>query len=219
MQAEMRNIRAAALGLLGVLGLVFWTPPAGAALAAEPAEAEAFILQLAKDAVRDLADPEASRGERAWRLGVLLRERFAGEKIAKWILGRHWKKTTEEQRRRYLHVYSRLMIESYVDRFNDYSGEKLKILKSTRHDDKDIMVKTELRRPTGESMIKLDWRVRDTGDDLRVLDIMVEGISMAVAQRAEFSSALRRADHDIDDFLDDLEGRVAVMAAAGASGN
>ncbi|MHC8509245.1 MAG: MlaC/ttg2D family ABC transporter substrate-binding protein [Rhodospirillales bacterium] len=216
----MRIIRTGVFGILGALALVFWAgPPAAHAGDAEDAAA-AFVLKMARDAVSDLTDPAADRTERARRLTILLNERFAGEKIARWIIGRHWKKATEAQRARYLDVYTRLMVESYVDRFNDYSGEKLQVLKASRHDEKDIIVKTELRRPTGQSMVKIDWRVRDTDGDLRVLDLMVEGISMVVAQRAEFASAIRRAEGDMEAFLDDLEGRVKLMAsAAGDSGN
>lgn len=214
----MRKIRAGVFSVLGVLALALWAgPPAAHAGAAEDAAAD-FVLKMGRDAVIGLTDPDADRNERARRLTVILNERFAGEKIAKWIIGRHWNKADEDQKERYLKVYTRLMVESYVDRFNDYNGEKLHVLKSSRYDEKDIIVKTELRRPNGQPMIKLDWRVRDTGGEIRVLDLMVEGVSMVVAQRAEFSASLRRADGDMEAFLQDLEGRVRVMAEAGGSG-
>lgn len=216
----MRTVRAGVFGVLGVLASALWAGPHAARAGGAEAAAADFVAKTAYEAVRSLKDPEAGRAERARRLSVFLEERFAGGKIAKWALGRHWKKASEAQRRRYLGVYSRLMVQSWAGRLGDYGGENLTVIKSARHDEKDVIVTTELRRPSGGGMLKIGWRVRGSDGDLRVLDLMIEGVSMAALQRAEFSSALRRAGGDMDVFLDGLESRLATMtAAAGESGN
>jgi phospholipid transport system substrate-binding protein len=196
-----------------------WTGSA-AADATRTERAEAFIRTLADDAISDLTDETMPRAQRVENLRSIMAERFAGEKIAKWVLGRYWTRASAEQQERYLDVYRRFMIEAYVDRFTRYDGETLAITQTDVYNEKDLIVKSVMHRPGQPEPLKIDWRVRDTDDTLLVLDIMVEGVSMAQAQRAEFASALRQVNGDMDAFLDDLDSRIdaAVQAAQSVSG-
>ncbi len=75
---------------------------------------------------------------------------------------------------------------------------------------KDVYVKTRIERPSGPP-IKATWRVRNTDGRLRVIDIMIEGISMAVTQRDEFAAVMRR--NGIDGLLEVLRARAAKSTA------
>ena len=174
---------------------------------------ETFIASLANTAIRDLTDASVSRDVRIERLEQIMAEKFAAKSIATWILGRHWKPATEEQRDRYLSVYARLMTESYVDRFTRYNGENLEVLRASAQGSKESIVKTIMQRPGGFDPIKIDWRVRNSDGKWKVLDILVEGVSMAQAQRSDFASSLRRLRGDMDAFLDELEQRANEVAS------
>ena len=54
----------------------------------------------------------------------------------------------------------------------------------------------------------MDWHVRKIDGRYRVIDIMVEGVSMAVTQRSEFASVARR---------DGLDGLLAILRARTAN--
>ena len=53
------------------------------------------------------------------------------------------------------------------------------------------MVKTNIVQPGGPP-IKANWRVRPLNGEYKIIDIMVEGVSMAVTQRSEFNAVVRR---------------------------
>ena len=54
--------------------------------------------------------------------------------------------------------------------------------------------------------IALDWRVTRTPEGWRILDVVVEGVSMALAWRNEFDSVIGRAG--IDGLLAEMSRRV-----------
>lgn len=204
--------------LAGCVFVVFaWVGPA-AADTARTERAEAFIETLAVDAISKLTDGAVARTQRVRDLAAMLDERFAGERIARWVLGRHWKRADDAQQARYMRTYRRYMIEAYVDRFTRYNGETLTIVKTDIHDDKDVIVRTIMERPGIPEPFKVDWRLRDTDGVVLVLDIMVEGVSMAQAQRAEFASAMRTVNGDMDAFLDELDSRIDAAVQAASSG-
>jgi phospholipid transport system substrate-binding protein len=59
----------------------------------------------------------------------------------------------------------------------------------------------------GQPALKVDWRVRERGDgNLVAIDVIVEGISMIVTQRSEFSAVIER--RGMDGLLAELRQRV-----------
>ena len=75
----------------------------------------------------------------------------------------------------------------------------------------DLLVKTILRRKSGQPFLA-GWRVRLIGDQHKIIDVMVEGISMAVSQRQEFGSVVKRKG--VERLLQILSAKVGRMPAA-----
>lgn len=187
--------------------------PASAASLEE--EAEAFILGMAESAIIRLTDQEISRDERKDRMRLMMTEFFHVPGIAQWVMGRFWRQASSLERDEYVRLYEDLMVESYVDRFATYSGESLVIVKSDARNGKDVIVTSTLNRPLTNEPIQVDWRVRAYDGAYKVVDIMVEGVSMGQTQRSEFASAIKNNGGDISEFLSELRERV-VIAGSGA---
>ena len=47
-------------------------------------------------------------------------------------------------------------------------------------------------------------RVRERGGSMKILDVIVEGVSMSVTQRSDFSSVIQRGGGNVDVLLDHL---------------
>jgi phospholipid transport system substrate-binding protein len=59
----------------------------------------------------------------------------------------------------------------------------------------------------GRPPLKVDWRIRERGDgDLVAIDVIIEGISLVVTQRSEFSAVIERSG--MDGLLAELRQRV-----------
>ena len=101
-------------------------------------------------------------------------------------------------------------MQTYAARLGGYSGETLTVIGARAANDKDFIVSTHLVRPSGPA-IAADWRVRVIDGQYRIIDIMVEGISMAITQRSEFASVVKR--DGIDGLLTILRARTTKITA------
>jgi phospholipid transport system substrate-binding protein len=192
-----------------VFGFVILLATGGEPIAAEDhgKNAEKFISSLADQAVEALTNPDISKQDREKRFRVMLKNNFAIKTIARWVLGRHWKKISDAEKTEYLNLFEKLLVVTYVDRFSNYSGESLKIVKSLVNNAKDSVVFSEIGHD-GATPIKVDWRVY-TSDSVtfKIIDVLVEGVSMGQTQRAEFASVIRQHGGNVEGLLAELRKR------------
>jgi phospholipid transport system substrate-binding protein len=202
-----RTARYVAAGLILLLGLFLLPDHARSDEKAD--QAGKFIANLAEEAVDALTEPDISREERETRFKKLLNEHFAVNTIGQWVLGRYWRMATLEQRKEYLNLFEQMLVVTYVSRFQRYSGETLNVQK-TLVDDKsgDAMVFSELKRRDGQAVASVGWRLRSMGDSLKIVDVLVEGVSMGQTQRSDFASVIRRHGGEIEGLLAEMRDRV-----------
>jgi phospholipid transport system substrate-binding protein len=172
-------------------------------------QASKFIEDLSGQAVEALTDPNISREERETRFRKLLNQHFAVNTIGQWVLGRYWKTATLEERKEYLSLFEDLLVVTYVNRFERYSGETLSIEKALVDERSgDVVVFSQLNRPDGSAVVSVGWRLRSMGDSFKVIDVLVQGVSMGQTQRSEFASVIRKHGGKVGGLLAELRQRV-----------
>ncbi len=205
----VRTVRAG----LAALALSILFAPAPPALAQdfmsakEPGE---FIDQLGEAAIQSLTAPDLNSAERRQRFRELLHRSFNVHGIGRFVLGRYWNQASEEERQEYLDLFEELVVRTYADRFSEYSGEKFAIAKVQRDAERPnyATVGTTILRPGGQN-VRVDWRVRQEEDQSwRVVDIVIEGVSMSVTQRSEFASVIESKGGTIKGLIDTLRQKV-----------
>ena len=174
-------------------------------------EAQAFIEGMAQEAVRSLTDPAVPRPERIDRFRSLFNARFAVEEIGKWILSRHWNAATDEERSEYLTLLVDLVVTSYVDRFAEYAGEKLKVVKVLADTPERVTVFSEMQRPQSEDSVHVNWVVSKKYGPFKVVDVVVEGTSMGQTLRSDYSSIIRQKDGKVAGLLAVMREKTAVL--------
>jgi len=184
------------------LALVLAAFPGHAATAQE--EARQLIESLADKAIAALTVKEVPREERAKRFRVLLHEHFAVKTIGRWVMGRYWRKATDVERTEFLKLFENLLVSIYVDRFANYAGVTLTITKTVIKGDADIIVYSKILRPDGSPLVRVDWRVRKRKGEQKVIDVMVEGVSLGQTQRSEVASVIRKNGGKIQNLLDEM---------------
>jgi phospholipid transport system substrate-binding protein len=185
---------------------------APSAWAGRDADARQFVESLADQAIHSLAVNDISRAERIKRFQTLFDKNFAVDAIGKWILGRYWRQATPAQQSEYLKLFQGYIVASYVDRFAAYTGEALKITKVVDEDNGPVTVFSELLRPgEGNTPVRVDWRLEGADQHLRIVDLVVEGISMSTTLRSDFGSIIRRDGGDISGLLDVLRKKTATL--------
>ena len=196
--------------LLFLLAMLFLPAGVQPASATTKAGAVQHIQLPGEQAFGVLQRGDMSLEQREAILADILSRGFDLPLIARFVLGRYWRRVTPEQRDSYVELFGQFVIKSYSRRLGGFAGSSFDIVGSEPIGKSDILVTTILRRKSGPAF-KASWRVRLIDDKHKIIDVMVEGISMAVSQRQEFASVLKRKG--VERLLQILAAKVGRMPA------
>lgn len=161
-----------------------------------------FVQRLGDQALTSLTAKGLPKGERAKRVRTLLRENFDISTIGRFVLGTHWREATEAQRAEYVSLFEDMIVETYTQRFQEYSGQSFKVL-GAETSGGDTMVASQILQKNGPP-VDVEWRVRDKGGSLKIVDVLVERISMSVTQRDDFDGVIQAGGGKIEALLASL---------------
>ena len=185
--------------------------------AAAESVAEKFIAALGQRTVEALNQPGASQGDRARSMAPILDEAIDIDVIARLVLGRHWRAASEAQRREFIDLFRAYALDTLAQRFSYYTGSERFVIKGSRQaGDNDTLVNTQILY-VGYPPTSVDWRVRQTGDRMMIVDVVAEGVSLLVTNRSEFDSIAGRSG--VDGVLQELRARHAASPAGARPGS
>tara|TARA_B100001123_G_scaffold398586_1_gene482786 strand:+ start:266 stop:889 length:624 start_codon:yes stop_codon:yes gene_type:complete len=184
--------------------LLVTAAPAGAAAAANDGErAETFINRLSSQALEIVTNREMNREVRRKKFAELLNRDFDMAWIGQFVLGRNWNLATPEQRKEYLSLFANIIVYTYSKRFDDYNGQKIRVTGHQMGKRKYVFVKSQIFDPErSSSTINVIWRLLPRQGSYKIVDVVIEGISMGVTQRNEYNSVIQRAGGKIDALID-----------------
>ena len=166
-----------------------------------------FIQDLGDQAITVLKDKaNSSFEEREAAFRVVMVTGFDIPTVSRFVLGRHWKTATKEQRKDYRSIFVDFIVRVYASRFDSYGGEQFTVRSVIDDESGDKIVRAQIVRPSGGDPIGVDFRVRMRDEGYKVIDVSVEGISMLHTHRVEFASVINRKG--MDGLLSDLRARV-----------
>lgn len=183
---QFRQIRLLAILIIALFG--FGAVPLAAALT--PNSAARHIDWLGQEAKRLLSASKTSVAAREAAVGKLIRQGFQIDFIARFALGRAWRSATPEQRGEYQRLFTLYVVKTYARRLGGYSGETLRVTGVRKAGRRDMQVDSLILRQNNQP-IEIGWRLREFAGQPKIIDVTVEGVSMAVTQRQEFATVLR----------------------------
>lgn len=199
------------LFVTAALGVVLPLHRAGAEAPPEQVQGAAgFIAWLAEQAIAVLRSDQGSLEQREAALRQLLVQGFDVAFIGRFVLGKYWRQVSTEQQHDYFELFREFLLKTYSRRLGGYAGETFAVTGARPAGRQDVIVETRIDRPSG-GPIKADWRVRVIDRQYKIIDVAVEGVSMAVTQRAEFAAVIQ--NHGMDGLLQALRMRTQTYAA------
>jgi phospholipid transport system substrate-binding protein len=174
----------------------------GRGAAASAPEAGSFITNLATEAIQGVTDKSISDEERVRRFRELLKIKFDVPQIARFVLGRYWRTATPDERDTYTQLFEDYIVQTYADRFHQYNGEGLKVVNATRGQDDDVVVISNIER--NGPAVRVEWKLHPEGSTFKIVDVMVEGVSMAVTQRDDFAATIQARGGKVAGLIDAL---------------
>ena len=168
--------------------------------------AQQMIQEVGTQVLAILRDQGLDNRQKFERLVALLDGPIDLELIARLILGRHWRSANETQRTEYLQLFRAFALDNLASRLHVYDGQDFEIVGAQAVDERDAVVAPRVTGG-GRPPLKVDWRVRERDDGhLVAIDVIVEGVSLIVTQRSEFSAVIER--RGMDGLLAELRQRV-----------
>lgn len=191
------NLRFLSL-VLGVLlsvspSFICAKPSEGDLSATDGKEAETFIQNLGDQGISMLTGKSLSKEERRKRFESLFVKAFDYERIGKFVLGQFRRSVSASEMQEYLTLFKGMVVRVYAARFGEYNDEKFQTLGSRIIDKKvdTAIVSSKIIRKN-DSKVMIEWHIyKDKNGEFKIFDVVVEGVSMALTQRSEFSSILQ----------------------------
>ncbi|MBH71229.1 MAG: hypothetical protein CMI97_01920 [Pelagibacteraceae bacterium] len=161
----------------------------------------AYVMEITKNAIDTLTNESVDIEKKKSQFGELFDKNFDVPSISRFVLGKYWKQASLDQKKEFIKAFRNYVVKTYSSRFSDYAGEQLKLVDfENEKNPKIFLVHTILERQDAP-LIKVDWRIGKKKDKFVILDIIIEGISLAVTQRSEFVSVIDQNGGSVDKLI------------------
>ena len=173
-------------------------------LASNFTEEENFVTLFADSAISILSNDSLSDAERTSSFTELVMSSIDLNLVSKFVLSKAWKNASDEQKEKYLIAFKDYFVSSYANKLDQYTGEKIDVVGSQEAGKYVIVESNIVREGTDTLKINLKWRLLNKNNQIKIIDLNIEGISLVIAQREEFQSFLANNDYDLDKLIEKI---------------
>jgi phospholipid transport system substrate-binding protein len=184
------RIRRSAIALVAVTLLA--TPGS----AAEPAEAQAVVEETVDQVLEVLAKEGLDDERRRRQIEEIAYARFDFAVISRLVLGsKSWKRFSPEQQQEFIEQFKIQLSRRYGSRLMRYDQQQVKILGHRVGKQGHVTVRTRIEGGSADG-IEIDYRLRTRdgkkGGPWLVIDVSIEGVSLARSYHEQFKDMLGR---------------------------
>ncbi len=182
----------------------------GMANAAEPNGEAAlkFVRDVTTEGIEQIINANVSQAEKDKRFAKLFNEALDLDFIGQFVLGRNWRTATPEQRKEFISVYRQLNISTWSKRFDEFKGKNFVFHGTSPSNSKgQIFVNSTVPMDQGEPA-KVVWRVREKGGKMKIVDIIIENVSLAITARNEYTAFIKNNPGGVDALIANLKTKI-----------
>ncbi len=167
--------------------------------AANPSE----FVQSAVNRASEILKQNISKEEKMDKIELIAEEVVDIKGIAFYSLGSHRKTLSAEKKEEYFKVFKKYFLKSFSSRLAQYSDPKIQVSSEKKLNEKYTIVSSILLATEKTPQVKLDWRIitKNIHKPL-IIDVVIEGVSLARVQREEFNSIIQ--NNNIDGLINNL---------------
>ena len=202
--------RAVVTVLLTVTGL---TSSAFAAEQEAKNVAAGYLETLCARADAVLADNTLSQDERQRKFGRLILSGMDFNAMGQFVLSEHWQSATERERTEFQALLADYIVMSFGRYLDSIPRIKMSVIAARRLSANAMAIRSDLQLGDGGAKIHVDWRLLGDGQDWRIFDIAVQGISVASVFRSEFVAVIKANGGKVEGLLEKLRGKTATVAS------
>jgi phospholipid transport system substrate-binding protein len=185
------------------------------ALAASPAWAGDPTDQLrarVDEVIKILTTMESKRpADRRAAVRKIADQIFDWEETARRSLGRHWRNRTPAERQEFVKLFTDVLENSYIARIDSYGGEKVRYNGDTIEGD-EATVRSTIVTPSGSEIPVSYKMLRREGDQWKVFDVIIEGVSLVSNYRSQFNKIIETQSYN--DLVTRLKSRASTAPSS-----
>jgi phospholipid transport system substrate-binding protein len=106
------------------------------------------------------------------------------------VVGRFWKTAQPPEQAQFLKVFEDVIVYTWARRFSEYNGQTLKVDNTAPDGEDGAVVNSHIIGKSADQSFNVAWRLRKRPDGWRVVDVIVDGVSMAITYRQEYASII-----------------------------
>lgn len=179
------------------------------------------VIKEAMDSIL-LANTSTAEKEKNFRrifLGALDREY-----VARVVLGRVWRASSLEEQKNFLIAFEDLIVANWSGMFDKYSGQVIEtrearpVRSKAGNQVEVISMITSADDPKAQPT-KISWRLKQENGKFQVIDIVVEGVSMAMNYQQEYREIILHAQEADKNPMTELIAKIKEKTAAFKNSN
>ena len=167
------------------------------------------FVQETADRASEALNKRQSKEEKMEILKTIANETVDIRGIGFYSLGKHRKNMSDEKKEEYLEIFSKYFLKTFSSRLAEYTDPRIRVDSQKKLNDKYTMVSSILLATEDKPELKIDWRVvtKDPDNPL-IIDVIIEGVSLAKVQKEEFNSIIQSNDGNINTLFENLRNFV-----------
>jgi phospholipid transport system substrate-binding protein len=168
-------------------------------------EPKDFVQQTVDSAAKAL-EQSLSKELKIVELKTIAKKTVDIKGIGFYSLGKYRKNISDQKKEEYLEIFTKYFLKTFSSRLAQYSDPKIIVNSQKKLNDKYTMVSSVLIATDDKPEVKIDWRVvtKDPNNPL-IIDLIIEGVSLAKVQKEEFYSIIQSNDGDINALFKNLK--------------
>ena len=167
-------------------------------------EADVFIQSTVNRAAKTLSG-NLTIEQRVEKLKEIASDTVDINGIGYYTLGAHRKSISAEQVKEYKLLFDKYFLKSFSSRLAEYSNPEIDVISKKKINENYTIVSSILVATEQRPEVKIDWRVYTKDPkNLKIRDLIIEGLSLARTQKEEFSSIIQSNNGDINALFSSL---------------
>ncbi|HFB67096.1 MAG TPA: ABC transporter substrate-binding protein [Aeromonadales bacterium] len=117
---------------------------------------------------------------------------IATKTISRKVMGRYWKKATDEQKENFTREFTTYLKRYYSHAFLSYNDQKLKYAPKAKLKGKKYASVSTFIVETGKKDVSVKYRLyHKKNGDWKIIDIVIEGISLVINNQRQYASQIK----------------------------
>tara|TARA_B100000686_G_scaffold355308_1_gene472405 strand:+ start:822 stop:1421 length:600 start_codon:yes stop_codon:yes gene_type:complete len=169
-------------------------------------EAKSFITRVGQEAINILKIPIEDISQREDLFKEMFDNNFDKRLIHRAILGKAAKGASKEELIRFGKAFDKHIVKVYASQLGVYSNQLFIIDSAKVINKKDTIVSSHIEHESAPPL-RIDWRLRNRGIGVKIIDIAIEGVSLLATKRADFGASIKNGG--LHELIIDLETKNA----------